>query len=144
MGATQWAMMISLFVMASSLSMIMLAEFDTLYEEQQGVPFFAYSETPLTTADASGIGTNKEDFNNTVTSFTTFLRPNDIGFDFGFFQGITFIRMFADFFIYSVYGFPQFLVTGFGMPNLFVIPLTLFINISHLLLLAYVLLGKQF
>ena len=146
MTATQRAMMISLMVMAISFSMAVVNEWNDQYILQSGVDagLFKKGVAPFTNASSTGIGVQSSEFNSTVNEFPTFNKPADIGFDFGFFQGITFIRLVLDFFINATYGFPLFLSTGFGIAEFFVIPLTIFINISHLLFLAYVLLGKSF
>ena len=144
MTATQRAMLISLFVMSISLGISMLNEINSIYEGEMGQPLVRINATTYLNDGQYGTSGDIQEFNSTMNDIGEFNKPDNIAFDFSFWQSIKLLKILGETFIYAVWGFPFFLQTYFGMPQLLTLPMLIFINISHILFGAYVILGKSF
>ena len=144
MTATQRAIIISLFIMSTSFGITMLNELNIAYEAETGQKLIRKEITTFIEYDEVGVSHDDTEYNQTLNDVAEFNKPDNIAFDFSFWQSIKIFKIIANAFIYSVYGFPNFLHTEFGMPELLVIPMLILINLCHLLFAIYVILGKSF
>ena len=121
----------------------MFNEFNVNYMLTTYHPFVDYSVSPMIAYSQIDVGLTQSSFNNTVNQVTNFQKPEGIAFNFDFFKSIDVARLLYNILIGTVWGFP-FYLAALGMPEILVIPLLILMEISHLLVLIYVLLGKSF
>ena len=102
-----------------------------------------YGVDPMISYSQLNLGLNSGEFNDTMQQVMDFKKPENINFNFDFFKSIDIGRMLYNTLISTVWGFPFYLGI-LGMPSLFVYPLLLMMELSHLIVLIYILLGKSF
>lgn len=145
MSWTKRAMVISVFVMCMSFGMIMINTFSGEYAAAEGHQLVNYNITaPINYTSFGVLDTTQGGLNATSNRVMTFDKPEDVSFDFGFWQRIQIAKLIWEIFITSTYGFPLFVNAAFGMPAFFVLPLMLLINVSHILLILKIYPGIEF
>jgi hypothetical protein len=143
MSATMRALAFSFFVICFSFGVSMFNEYNIDYYANTGAYFVNYHVNPLVSYSQMNIGLDRQSFNATASQMMNFQKPETISYSFDFFKSIDVARMIYNILISTVWGFP-FYLAALGMPQLFVLPLLILMEISHLLVLMYVLLGKSF
>lgn len=143
MSATQRALSVSFFVLCFSFGISIFNEYNLDYYQSQGHPFVSYSVAPMITYSQINVGLDQSSFNSTVNQVTNFQKPSDISFNFDFFKSIDIARLLYNIIISTVWGFP-FYLGALGMPVILVLPMLILMEISHLLVLIYLLVGKSF
>lgn len=142
MSAVDNALMISVFLVCVAVGMIFVEEINTRYEAETGRKFIEYEMTPfINYTELSVVGTNTAEINATANSMGEFNKPQDVGFDFWFFQSLNVFRLLTNLFIYSIFGVPA-LLTVLGLPAFLVPGITVIMGISFVLLMAYLVLNK--
>jgi hypothetical protein len=143
MSATQRALAVSFFVLCFSFGISMFNEYNLDYILSMGHPFVIYSVTPMIEYSQINVGTNQAEFNATVNQYTNFQKPENINFNFDFFKSIDIARLLYNTLVSTVWGFP-FYLGALGMPSILVLPMLIMMEISHLLVLVYLIVGKSF
>ena len=137
------ALAVSFFVLCFSFGISMFNEFNINYYQSMGTPFVSYSVNPMLEYSQVNVGLDQISFNNTVNQVTDFKKPEGISFNFDFFKSIDIARLLYNILISTVWGFP-FYLAALGMPVILVVPMLILMEISHILVLVYLILGKSF
>lgn len=143
MSATMRAFAVSFFILCFSFGISMFNEYNLDYYARMGTPFVSYSVAPMLSYSQVNVGTDQNSFNSTVNQVTNFQKPEGVSFNFDFFKSIDIARLLYNILISTVWGFP-FYLTALGMPSLFVLPMLILMEVSHLLVLIYLVIGKSF
>ena len=132
---SNWAMMISITVICLSFGLIVTNDINQEFQLETGRPlihgivgaeYLNYSDMPV-------ISTASRKFNATTNDLLDYAKPNDVDFDFDFWQSIKYTGILVELLIYSVYGFPEFLYTNFNLPLSFTIAIWSLITLAHIL-----------
>ena len=143
MSATQRALAVSFFVLCFSFGISIFNEYNIDFLLSQGRPFVTYSVAPMIEYSQVNVGLDQASFNTTVNQVNNFQKPEGINFNFDFFKSIDIARLLFNTLISTVWGFP-FYLAALGMPIILVIPILIMMEISHLLVLIYLIIGKSF
>lgn len=143
MSATQRALAVSFFVICFSFGISIFNEFNISYLATQGTPFVNYAVAPMIEYSQMNIGTTYSEFNQSINQVTNFQKPENINFNFDFFKSIDLARFLYNILISTVWGFP-FYLAALGMPSILVIPTLILMEISHILVMFYIVVGKSF
>jgi len=136
---------ISLAIIAFSFGMVMVNQINNAWAaDHGGRPFTGGNMTSFMNYSDINVPTDRIGYNNTMRDITDYNAPADITADLGFFQALKYSSILFDVLFNSVFGFPQFLAAAFGMPQLFVPPLTIFIVLNHIFALIYMVTGRTF
>jgi len=101
--ATQNAMGLSIFIMCLSFGITMFNTLNIQYEQSTGTALVQgeFVTSFVNASDFGGLGSTKESLNETMNDMSTFIKPDDVGTDFYFFQGIKIFRIMANILILS-------------------------------------------
>lgn len=143
MGATQYAFTISMAVLCFAFAVSILNEWNLDTYTQTGKWMVFYGKNTFIEYSAIDIGLNAQQFNSTANNLMDFKKPETISFNFDFFKSLDIARMLYNILIATVWGFP-FYLAGLGMPSILVLPLLILMEVSHLLVIIYLVIGKSF
>jgi hypothetical protein len=139
------SVVISFFIIAFSFGMTITNEMNAAWaNEHSGLKFIDYDMTPYMNYSDIGIPSDRAGYNNTMKTLTRYDKPTDVSFNLDFFQSIKYGGLLINILMNSVYGFPSFLNSAFGMPYFLVIPITLFLVLNHILAVIYIVTGRSF
>jgi hypothetical protein len=138
------SVIISFFILSFSFGMTVTNQINSEWSStHSGKMLIPYHLDSFKNYSEINIPTDRAGYNNSLRDITTFNKPNDISFNFDFFQNLKYGSMLVDLLFNSVWGFPAFL-QSFGMPWFFVIPLSMFLVLNHILAAIYIVTGRTF
>jgi len=105
--------------------------------------FIGYSVKPFVDYSGMDMKGTETSINNTINTLGDFNQPQQVAFNYDFWQTLKFYRIIASTLFYTVWGLPQVLVQ-FGMPSLFIMPMLVLMELSHALTALYITTGKSF
>jgi len=144
MSAVTRYLSMAFLIIAISFAAIVFNTVNAEYEDANGRPIVDYSVTPyLNYTDLYAVDTTGDSLNETTRDIADFNKPEDIGFDFAFWQSIKIAKILGNTFVYTLYGFPTFLL-NFGMPKVLLAPLIIFIGLGAVFFMIYTIIGKNY
>ena len=136
------SIVVSFFVICVSIGILIVNDVNARWSSSENRNYIDYNITGFINYTDLGDVSNAG-FNDTYRNLTTYHKPADISYDFGFFKSLGYTWDIIKMFFTTVINFPDYLNMYWDISQ-YVIPLKILLLMNHLLTIIYLVTGKSF